>query len=46
MTWGVWIGCTEEGVRDLADEVEIILVVTFLAVKGIDLATSKVEDLL
>ena len=42
VTWGVWIGCAEEGARDLADELDVILVSTFLAVKEIDL----VEELL
>ena len=37
-----WIGCAEEGARDLADELDVILVVTFLAVEMIEL----VEELL
>ena len=41
VTWGVWIGCAE-GARDLADELDVILVLTSLAVKEIDL----VEELL
>ena len=42
MTWGVWIGCAEERVRELADELDLILVLTFLVAKEIDL----VEELL
>ena len=42
VSWGVWIGCAEERVRELADELDVTLVSTFLAVKEIDL----VEELL
>src|SRR5258706_6555305 len=42
VTWGGWIGRAEERVRELADELDVILVLTCLAVKEIDL----VEELL
>ena len=42
VSWGVWIDCAEEGARDLADDLDVILVLTSLAVKEIDL----VEELL
>lgn len=44
--WGVWIGFVEERARELADEVEVTLVLTFLAVKGIDFAGPEIEELL
>jgi hypothetical protein len=43
-TWGVWIGCAEERVREQADEVDVTLVLTLLAVKGVGLAGPVVEE--
>ena len=46
VTWGVWIGFVEEMARELADEVDVTLVLTLLAVKGIEFADPEVEELL
>lgn len=46
MTREVWIGCAEGRAREPADDVDVTLVVTFLEVKGVDLTTTEVEELL
>jgi hypothetical protein len=46
VTWVVWIGCAEEGDRELSDETDVTLVITFPTAQGVDLASPEVEELL
>ncbi len=42
LTWGVWLGCAEERVLELVDDV----LATCLVVKGVDLAMFETEELI